>query len=102
MTENGKLCLKGTLNESGVKILNDILMDDLAHVLADEASISAVECMTLSKEIDGDKWLDLDSDDIEGKNIEVLSREILYLEWRGLLRHHPTDPNLVQIVEVPA
>jgi hypothetical protein len=97
MTENGKLCLKRTLNESGVKILNDILMDDLVHVLADEASISAVECMTLSKEIDGDKWLDLDSDDIE-----VLSREILYLEWRGLLRHHPTDPNLVQIVEVPA
>jgi hypothetical protein len=69
-------------------------LDALAHELAAEHAKSVIESESLYGEIEGEeRWLCFDSVP------PWCEKEVRYLEARKLLRHHPNDSNLVQIVE---
>ena len=90
MTMNGKNCGTFVVCEEA---------DRLAHELALASAISAIDSMASIREVDGETWRDLDYNcDGNGPIKDFLEDDCLYLELRGALRHHPTRPNLVQIV----
>jgi len=73
--------------------------DRLAHHIAEETAVSTIECMTSTETVDGATWLDISVEGVfEPLNVEA-DDEIRYLELRNMLRYHPTNHNLVQIVE---
>lgn len=75
-------------------------VDRLAHELAAQWIGSILYSETEEIEVDGETWLDLNSpSSLEFLVIVQFADEIRYAELRNLLRHHPTQPNLVQIVE---
>ncbi len=72
----------------------------LAYELADAAATSAIESMAYTVRINGEMWSDLASKGPGDEPLRVeCANEIRYAEARKLLRHHPTRPYLVQIVE---
>jgi hypothetical protein len=64
----------------------------IAHELAAEHSKALIESMTLYADTEAG-WLDLET------LPPSCAKELQYAEARKLLRHHPTRPNLVQIIE---
>lgn len=76
-------------------------INNLARELADESVVNLIESMTHSEMVDNELWHNLDSPFFEDSVAVSFERDIRFAEARGLLRHHPTQNNLVQIVEVP-
>jgi hypothetical protein len=75
-------------------------MTNLAHELALNQAMGTLECETLSVDMDGQEWMDVDTD-VDGVPLGIaLKKEIRYLTLRGALCWHPQKPNLVRIVEV--
>jgi hypothetical protein len=75
----------------------------MARELADEAVRLTIEGGALLEFIGGETWFNTDCSTLRGCGTLRNSLELAfrYAEARNLLRHHPTRPNLVQIVEVP-
>jgi hypothetical protein len=79
--------------------------DSLAHEFAALWVVSLIETDCWTESSLGDVWLDLETPmpNVAGMVASTFredsAREIQYAEARNLLRHHPTRPNLVQIVE---
>jgi hypothetical protein len=74
-------------------------MTNLAHSLALTAAAALLDCETLSVELGGQRWMDVDTD-VDGVPLGIaLKNEIRYLTLRGALLWHPDKPNLVRIVE---
>lgn len=72
----------------------------LAHDLALEAAASTLDGHTLTVEVDGEKWMDINTDE-DGVPLGIyLKDEIRYLTLRKALKWHPELPNLVRVVEV--
>ena len=72
-------------------------LDELAHSLAYENSLSAIECncpskVTVSREQVKEVWFDL-------TDIDFVHDEVAYLERRGLLVRHEDNASLVQILD---
>lgn len=75
-------------------------MTALANELALESAISTLRSETLSVEIDGQAWMDVDTD-VDGVPLGIaLRKELRYLWLRDVTRWHPLKPNLVRIVGV--
>lgn len=78
-------------NNAGTFVICEEI-DRIAHELAAEHSKAIIESMTLYVNAEA-KWLDLET------LPPSCAKELQYAEARKLLRHHPTRPNLVQIIE---
>lgn len=75
-------------------------VDRLAHELAEAAAIVFIETEALAVSIAGQRWFDVSFNISRDMTVrEEGSKEIEYLDARGLLRHHPDQPNLVQILK---
>jgi hypothetical protein len=74
----------------------------LAHILAVIAVESILNGMTIEQEIDGERWRSLDDEWDFHPFRENFADEVRYAELRGMLRHHPTRPELVQLVDPSA
>ena len=73
------------------KLANDIALDAATEVL---------DSHTLTVELDGQKWHDIDTE-IFGLPLGLaLKKELRYLTLREALVWHPTQPNLVRVIEV--
>ena len=73
-----------------------------ALAIADAAVSSTIRSMTIDRYLDKEHWRNL-ATDFDGQPVStVFSIEVEYAEMRGMLKHHPTRPELVQIVQVPA
>lgn len=69
----------------------------LAFQIADEQAWELVDSSSVEVERDGERWRDLA--DREFDYLVELESELRYLELAGLLRRHPTEPRLVQLIE---
>jgi hypothetical protein len=71
--------------------------DALAHELAKETSKSLLENCLLSRQDDGGGyWFDLGSADRCIQDMQFfIDRAVRYLEGEGILKRHPTDPQLI-------
>jgi hypothetical protein len=95
--------MKRVLKEAGgITMVEEVpdATDTLAREIADSYAPELITNHCDLVETDGEAWLDLDSDGLPGVPVrELAETEIKYCEARKMLRHHPTRPNLVQIVE---
>lgn len=66
--------------------------DELARLEREIAIDAAIEYLHYLPRGDG-RWLRI----AEVKTGSLLAKALRYLELRGLLEHHPTDPNLVRV-----
>ena len=83
---------KETLMGDGIHPLASQLATQLALQLAEDYVLMCIDSECVPKDADGQSWLDLDSDgELD------LKAQIEFAETMGLLTHHPTRPNLVQI-----
>ncbi|MGO8759329.1 MAG: hypothetical protein ACLQG3_14515 [Terracidiphilus sp.] len=74
--------------------------DRLAHELAEAAAIVALETDGVAVEADGEILIDTDTSRLRDVTMRGdPSNELAYLNWAGLLRHHPELPNLVQLLK---
>lgn len=72
---------------------------DLAFNIADEHCADLIESCTVDIVLDGEPWLTFGGGQRCNELREDCADEIDYLEARGLLRRHPTRPELVRIEE---
>lgn len=72
-----------------------------ALALADQYINSLIDGNTVCEEVDGELYADLKSLVFSTRTFKKeFAFEVEYAEARGLFSHHPTRPNLIQIVEV--
>ena len=69
-------------------------LDELAHSIAYENAVSAIECASVDG---GNGWMDVSG--LEPFETDGIERDIRYLEMRGLLVRHSGNPGLVQILD---
>lgn len=70
-------------------------LDKLAHELAWESAVSAIDCHSINVTDRRRVWLDIGP----AKNARLLARDLHYLKLRGSLVKHPFRRFLVRIVE---
>jgi hypothetical protein len=75
--------------------------DKLAHEIATENALLIIDCTAAEQDMDGETWFDIDSLALHRKVREEMASELRYLELRGLVKHHPTLDNLIQLTEEP-
>lgn len=73
-----------------------IAAERLAQEIADEAAWIVIMAGCNIKMVDGIKWWN--TKDMDPVDLPI-DKEVRYLELRGLLEHHPTDPNLVRVIQ---
>jgi len=66
-------------------------LDTLAHLLAYSAARSDIECYCHPVADPGDRWYGPDNVRQEGDR-ETVATALRYLELRGLIERHPTQP----------
>jgi len=71
-------------------------VDRLAHEIAEEAARELIDSNSFVEMRDGVEWRDLT--DKEFDCLVELELELKYLELRGILRRHPTKPQLVRVL----
>lgn len=70
-------------------------LDKLAHELAWESAVSAIDCHSINVTERRRVWLDIGP----AKNARLLIRDLRYLKLRGSLVRHPSRRFFVRIVE---
>lgn len=72
-------------------------LEAIQRELADEAARSDIECHMIPQKHSGQhygKWYDLSV--VEPDDVDFIKRAVRYLDWRGLLKRHPENPDLVR------
>ena len=71
----------------------------LANIIALDAAISWLAFTTVTVDVDGVKWQDIDGE-MDGVPLGgALKKELRYLTLRDVLVWHPDRPNLFRIVK---
>lgn len=82
--------------------MTDAELNTLAHSLAYEAAVSAIECATLNGTDESGDWMVLDSDPInpsEESDTHALRGDFQFLDARGLLVRHASKAEWIQILD---
>lgn len=74
-------------------------LENLERKIATESAESLIENVSLMIMDRGEEWQDLRDEEAAGGLPDCITEAVRYLELRGLLKRHPVEPLVVQLLE---
>ena len=76
-------------------------VDRLAKDLADESARSEIEVYCRTERVDGHEWYDTSAEIVDAQEVRAgVDQALRYLDLRGTMQRHPTQPVLVRFCSV--
>ena len=76
-------------------------IDRLAKDLADESARSEIEVYCRTERVDGHEWYDTSAEIVDAQEVRAgVDQALRYLDLRGTMQRHPTQPVLVRFCSV--